>query len=84
MQTIGSVQRHQVTELPPIQPRIIEYQCNRVICPECGQSTRAEVSEEATGHVGPQLAALIAYLTVNCRMPRRVVMASVEAAIAHL
>jgi hypothetical protein len=25
------------------------------------------------GHFGPQLAALIAYLTVVCRMPRRVV-----------
>ena len=73
VQTTGTVQRHQVTELPPIQPRIIEYQCHRVICPECGQSTRAEVPEEATGHFGPQLAALIAYLTVNCRMPRRVV-----------
>ena len=73
VQTTGSVQRHQVTELPPIQPRIIEYQCHRVICPECGESTRAEVPEEATGHFGPQLAALIAYLTVVCRMPRRVV-----------
>jgi transposase len=31
------------------------------------------VAGEATGHFGPQLAALIAYLTVFCRMPRRVV-----------
>jgi transposase len=72
-QTTDSVQRHQVTELPPIQARIIEYQCYRVVCPECGESTRAKVPEEATGQFGPQLAALIAYLTVNCRMPRRVV-----------
>src|SRR5260370_5410714 len=74
-QTTGAVQRHQVTELPPIQARIIEYQCHRVVCPECGQSTRAAVPEEATGHFGPQLTALIAYLTVVCRMPRRVVAA---------
>jgi hypothetical protein len=67
------VQRHQVTELPPIQARIIEYQCHRVICPECGESTRAAVPEHAVGNFGPQLAALIAYLTVVCRMPRRVV-----------
>ncbi len=72
-QTTDTVQRHQVTELPPIQARIIEYQCHRVVCPECGESTRAKVPQEATGHFGPQLAALIAYLTVNCRMPRRVV-----------
>jgi transposase len=73
VQTTGAVQRHQVTELPPIQARIIEYQCHRVVCPECGESTRAVVPEEAAGHFGPQLAALIAYLTVVCRMPRRVV-----------
>jgi hypothetical protein len=34
---------------------------------------RAAVPELAAGHFGPQLAALIAYLTVVCRMPRRVV-----------
>jgi len=73
VQTVGAVQRHQVTELPPIQARIIEYQCRRVICAECGESTRAAVPELAAGHLGPQLAALIAYLTVVCRMPRRVV-----------
>ena len=73
METTGAVQRHHVTELPPIQARIIEYQCHRVVCPECGESTRATVPEEAAGHFGSQLAALIAYLTVVCRMPRRVV-----------
>jgi transposase len=75
VQTTGAVQRHQVTELPPIQARIIEYQCHRVVCPECGESTRATVPEEAKGHFGPQLTALIAYLTVVCRLPRRVVKA---------
>jgi hypothetical protein len=73
VQTTGEPQRHQVTELPPIQARTIEYQCHRVVCPECGESTRATVPEEATGRFGPQLTALIAYLTVVCRMPRRVV-----------
>jgi transposase len=76
--TIGAVQRHQVTEIPPIQARITEYQCHRVVCPECGESTRAVVPEEATGQFGPQLTALIAYLTVVCRMPRRVVEALLE------
>jgi len=73
VQTTGEPQRHQVTELPPIQARTIEYQCHRVVCPECGESTRATVPEQATGHFGPQLTAFIAYLTVVCRMPRRVV-----------
>jgi transposase len=78
VQTIGSPQRHQVTELPPIQARIIEYQCHRVVCPECGASTRAGLPLEATGQFGPRLAALIAYLTVVCRLPRRVVEAMLE------
>ena len=73
VQTSGKPQRHQVTELPPIQARTIEYQCHRVVCPECGKGTRAAVPEEASGRFGPQLTALIAYLTVVCRMPRRVV-----------
>jgi len=73
VQTTGTVQRHQVTELPPIQARIVEYQCHRVVCPQCGESTRATLPEEALSHFGPQLTALIAYLTVVCRMPRRVV-----------
>lgn len=65
--------RHQVTEIPPIQPHITEYQFPNVVCGHCGKTTRAPLPNEITGHFGPQLAALIAYLTVVCRMPRRVV-----------
>ena len=78
METAGPVQRHQVTELPPIQPYIIEYQCPKVVCPACGEATRAPLPEEAQGDFGPQLMALIAYMTVVCRMPRRVVEAFLE------
>jgi len=78
VRTTGKPQRHQVTELPPIQAHTVEYQCHRVVCPECGKGTRAAVPEEATGHFGPQLTALVAYLTVVCRMPRRVVEALLE------
>jgi transposase len=71
IQTVGEAQRHQVTELPPIQPYVIEYQCPKVVCPACGEGTRAPLPEEAQGDFGPQLMALIAYLTIYCRMPRR-------------
>jgi len=37
VQTTCAVQRHQVTGLPPIQARIIEYQCHRVVCPHWGE-----------------------------------------------
>jgi len=76
--TAGEPHRHQVTEIPAIQARIIEYQCHRVVCPECGKDTRAQVPAEARGQFGPQLTALIAYLTVVCRMPRRVVESLLE------
>jgi transposase len=69
----GDPRRHQVTELPPIEAHVTEYQCHCVVCPECGKATSAELPGEAQGHFGPQLTALIAYLTVVCRMPRRVV-----------
>ena len=73
LQTSDLPRRHQITELPPIQPLVIEYQCHRVLCPECGQSTQAALPEDVLGQFGPQLTAWIAYLTVVCRMPRRVV-----------
>lgn len=71
--TQGEPRRHQVTEIPPIQPYITEYQFPDVVCGHCRKATRAPLPNEIAGHFGPQLAALIAYLTVVCRMPRRVV-----------
>jgi transposase len=73
MSTQGEARRHQVTELPAIEAHITEYQCQCVICPVCGKATQAELPQEAQGQFGPQLTALIAYLTVVCRMPRRMV-----------
>jgi transposase len=81
IQTIGEVHRHQVTELPPIRAHITEYQCPKVLCQDCGKGTRAPLPSEFQDQSGPQLTALIAYLTVVCRMPRRVVEAFLEDAL---
>jgi hypothetical protein len=70
--THGEPRRHQVTELPKIEARITEYRCQRAVCPDCGKATQAELPKEVQGHFGPELTGLIAYLTVVCRMPRRV------------
>jgi transposase len=78
----GEPRRHQVTELPPIEAHITEYQCQCVVCPECGKATQAELPPEAQSHFGPQLTALIAYLTVVCRMPRRMVRELLEQVLA--
>jgi len=74
----GEPRRHQVTELPRIEAHITEYQCQRLLCPECGKTTQAELPPEVRGHFGPDLTALIAYLTVVCRMPRRMVLELME------
>jgi hypothetical protein len=57
----GEPRRHQVTELPPIEAHITEYQWQRALGPECGKATQASLPEEAAGNFGPQLTALIAY-----------------------
>ncbi len=77
----GEPRRHQVTEVPVIEARITEYQCPHVVCPACGKTTQAQVPEDVEGQFGPQLTALVAYLTVVCRLPRRVVQALLEAVL---
>ena len=71
--TEGEPRRHQVTELPPVKAHITEYQFPNVVCADCGKATRAPLPEEIAGRFGPQLTALIAYWTVVCRLPRRLV-----------
>jgi len=71
--TAGEPRRHQVTEVPPVKAHITEYQFPNVVCGQCGKATRAALPEEIAGQFGPQLTALIAYWTVVCRLPRRLV-----------
>jgi transposase len=78
---VGDPRRHQVTELPPIAAYITEYRCHRRPCRACGTTTLAPLPDEHVRHFGPQLTALIAYLTVVCRMPRLVVQRFLEGAL---
>ena len=71
--TEGEPRRHQVTEVPAVKAHITEYQLPNVVCGHCGEATRAPLPEEIRGDFGPQLTALIAYWTVVCRLPRRLV-----------
>jgi transposase len=79
--TIGDPRRHQVTELPAIAAHITEYRCYRRECPDCGTITLAPLPDKHVNQFGPQLTALIAYLTVVCRMPRLVVQRFWEGAL---
>jgi transposase len=77
----GDPRRHQVTELPPIAAHVTEYRCHRRRCRRCGRLTHAALPDDVIGQFGPQLTALIAYLTVVCRLPRLVVQRFLEGAL---
>ncbi len=59
-----AVRRHQLTELPPIAPVVIETRQAEVRCPDCQQITRGELPEGLEGgrSFGPRLAATVVYL----------------------
>lgn len=77
----GEPRRHQVTEIPEIRAHVTEYQCHKVICPDCEKATVAPLPDEIQDGFGPQLTAWIVYMTVVCRMPRRMVQRFLEEAL---
>lgn len=56
--------RHQLTELPPITPVVIETRQAEVVCPDCQRITRGELPAGLDGgrSFGPRLAATVVYL----------------------
>jgi transposase len=67
-------ERHQVSELPPVQVTVTEYQMQRVRCPGCGEETRAALPQGVpTGAFGPHLQAAAALLTGRYHLSRRAV-----------
>lgn len=82
LETTGQVYRHQIVELPVIKAHVTEYQFHEVVCPQCGKKSRAAVPPELQRQTGPQLTALVAYLTVVCRTPRRLVQEFLEQALS--
>jgi transposase len=69
---VGDPVRHQVEELPQISTIVVEHQCPRVCCPDCGRRPRAELPAEVAGSAfGPRLAAAIATVSVRNRVSRR-------------
>jgi len=65
-------QRHQVTEIPPVNPVITEYQVHRLVCPVCGEATRAEVPAGVPpGGFGPRVQAITALCTGAYHLSKR-------------
>jgi len=69
---VGAPARHQVAELPSIAIVVTEHRLHRLRCPDCGATTRAELTcEVPRGAFGPRLQAAVATLAVRNRISRR-------------
>lgn len=64
--------RHQVWELPPILPKVTEYQRHRRTCECCGETTCASLPEGVpSGQSGPRLVAFVGLLMGHFRQSKR-------------
>lgn len=64
--------RHQVWDVPPIDPIVTEYQRHRLHCPGCGITTSGELPAGVpTGQCGPRLAAFTGLLMGHFRQSKR-------------
>jgi transposase len=65
-------QRHQVWELPPIEPEVIEYQLHTLRCLHCGHKNGTNWPiGMPTGHFGPRVQALTGALSGRYNISRR-------------
>jgi transposase len=65
-------QRHQVTESSPANPVVTEYQLHRLVCPVCGELTRAELPPGVPpGEFGPRVHAIAALCTGAYHLSKR-------------
>ena len=66
--------RHQVTELPPVKPHVTEYQQCFGYCGDCEAWTSAPLpAGVSTGAFGPRLTALVALLSGQYHLSKRMV-----------
>ena len=64
--------RHQVIEIPPIKPVVTEYQWHQLVCPACGETTRAPwPAGVPSGTYGPRVQATVALCTGAYRLSKR-------------
>lgn len=67
-------ERHQVVEIPRVKPDVTDYWIHRLVCPCCGEVTRAALPPGVPHRgFGPRLTAMIAICTGKFRMSKRMV-----------
>lgn len=66
--------RHQVLELPPLQPEVTDYYLHRLGCPDCGVTACASLPPGVpSGQYGPRLQATLAMLSGAYRLSKRMI-----------
>src|SRR6266700_2585446 len=64
--------RHQVIEIPPIEPVVTEYQWHQLVCSVCGEVTRAPwPAGVPSGTYGPRVQATVSLYTGAYRLSKR-------------
>lgn len=73
--------RHQIVEIPPIEPIVIEHRLHRLTCQQCGTSTRAKLPDDVNrSGYGVRIVATVALLSGLYRNSHRMV----QSALADL
>lgn len=76
--------RHQIVDLPPIEPIVIEHRLHQLACEHCGSLTRSVLPEGVTRRgYGERLSALVALLSGGYRQSHRQVK-TLLAALANI
>jgi transposase len=71
--------RHQVTDLPPIEPVVTEYQLHALACDRCRTVTSAALPAGVPcGHFGPRVVAIASLLTGCYHLGRRTAATAME------
>jgi hypothetical protein len=77
----GQVYRHQVVEVPPIEPIVTEHRFHSLICPGCGSANPAPEMAEILkkGAYGARVAAYVGVLSSQYRQSYRQVQSMMQA-----
>ena len=64
--------RFQVTELPVLQPRVVEHQVHALVCGCCGATTKGQLPDQvAASQFGPHVTSLVGLLLGRYRLSKR-------------
>jgi len=71
--------RHQIVEIPPINPIVIEHRLHQLTCSSCGTKTRASLPSHVNPNgYGVRVVALVALLSGVYRNSQRLVQSAMK------